>query len=295
MSTSRLHPALDVHRADSPTDPFELHTEILGTRSDIEEGRAPVVFVHGSWTDSDSWQLVAPAVAADRIAVLYDRRGHSRSGWTAPVTRRQDEDDLINLVEHLGLGPVHLVSNSYGTSISLAVAARRPDLVVSVIGHEPPLLDVARPDTALGRDLGDLRELASAIGAMIEGGDAKGGAERFTDAVLGVGTWAFLPSEIQATFIANAQTFAGMVQDPGYGRVPNLAAATMPIVLSVGTTSPAWLPSIVDELVAIHPHIRREVYVGAGHIPHLTHSFDLIDTVVRVVDATDRRAAIATG
>jgi pimeloyl-ACP methyl ester carboxylesterase len=46
--------------------------------------------------------------------VAYDRRGHSRSerparGWT----RRDNEDDLIALVEALDLAPAHVVGNSY--------------------------------------------------------------------------------------------------------------------------------------------------------------------------------------
>jgi pimeloyl-ACP methyl ester carboxylesterase len=278
---------------ESPVDGFEPYTEIFGMSNDHRR-RSPVVFVHGSWTDGDSWQLVAPVLAADRIAVVYDRRGHSRSPWREPVTRRQDEDDLVNLIEQLDIGPAHLVSNSYGTSIALGVAARRPDLVRSIVGHEPPLLGVASSETTLGRDLLDLQVLAREIAAMIARGDSAGAAERFTDAVLGVGTWAYLPPEIQATFIANAHTFAGMVQDPGYDQVPNLDGIAVPIVLTVGTESPAWLPGIVDEIVALHPHIQCEVYAGAGHIPHLTHPFDLIGTVSRVAGAMDHRAVLAT-
>lgn len=287
MSTSRLQPAFTHHR-DSPRDPSDLHHEVRGPASDDRE-RTPVVFVHGSWTDADSWQLVVPAIAAQRVTVVYDRRGHSRSAraWHEPVSRRHDEDDLIGLIEHVG-PRAHLVGNSYGASIALAVAARRPDLVASVVGHEPPLLGVVPPSTPLGRDLIDLQVLGRAIGAMIERGEAAGGAERFTDAVLGAGAWAFLPAETRATFVANAATFAGMVRDPFYDQVPDLAGHAMPIVLTAGTESPAWLPAIVDAIAAAHPSITREVYRGAGHVPHLTHPDAVVASVTRVVEAAER-------
>src|SRR5262245_3540011 len=92
----------------------------------------PIVFVHGGWTDGTRWNAVASELAATNTAVAYDRRGHSRSVWSEPVTRRTDEDDLAHLIESLGLGPAHLVGNSYGGSIAIGTAARYPDLVRSV-------------------------------------------------------------------------------------------------------------------------------------------------------------------
>jgi pimeloyl-ACP methyl ester carboxylesterase len=282
MTTNRLPPSLD-H--------FELHTEIRGPMRYTGSDRTPVVFVHGSWTDADSWQLVAPAIAAERVTVVYDRRGHSRSPWTQPVTRRRDEDDLIALIEHIGSRSVHLVGNSYGASIALAVAGRRPDLVASVVAHEPPLLGAASPGTPLEHELDALRTLALEIAATIDRGEAAEAAERFTETALGEGAWAFLPREVQATFIANASTFAGMVRDPGYDQVPDLARHPMPIVLTSGTASPGWLPAIVDQLVAAHPNIGCDRYEGAGHVPHLTHPVEVIATISRVIEAAEQTAA----
>jgi pimeloyl-ACP methyl ester carboxylesterase len=278
-------------------DRFELHTEVRGATSGAAGDRLPVVFVHGSWTDADSWQLVAPALAAERLAVVYDRRGHSRSPWPQPVPRRQDEDDLIELIElieHIGSGRVHLVGNSYGASIALAVTARRSDLIASVVAHEPPLLGAAASGTPLARELDELRTLARDIAATIDRGDAAEGAQRFTEAVLGEGAWAFLPAEMQATFIVNAATFAGMVGDPGYDQTPDLADHPMPIVLTSGSESPPWLPAIVDELTATHPSFERERYDGAGHVPHFTHPHAVVATITRVIEAAEHTRAVAT-
>ena len=117
----------------------------------------PIVFVHGGWTDGSRWNALATTFAATHTAVAYDRRGHSRSLWSQPVARRTDEDDLAQLIESLGLGPAHLVGNSYGGSIALGTAARYPDLVRSVAAHEPPLVRVAESTPSIAAEHGSVR------------------------------------------------------------------------------------------------------------------------------------------
>src|SRR5688572_22213198 len=92
----------------------ELHWELTG------EVGEPLVLVHGSWGDHRGWDRVVPALSRSSRVLTYDRRGHSRSA--RPAGRgsvREDVDDLAGLVEHLGLGPAHLVGNSFGGAIVL--------------------------------------------------------------------------------------------------------------------------------------------------------------------------------
>ena len=69
----------------------------------------PLVLVHGGWIDATSWDLVVPAFAEHYRVLTYDRRGHSRSRRPPAGSRRDDEDDLIALLETLDLAPAHLV------------------------------------------------------------------------------------------------------------------------------------------------------------------------------------------
>ena len=72
----------------------------------------PLVLVHGSWGDRTGWVFVEEELAKQHHVVSYDRRGHSSSP-PATGTRRDDEDDLAALIEHLGLVPAHIVGNSF--------------------------------------------------------------------------------------------------------------------------------------------------------------------------------------
>ena len=48
--------------------------------------------------------------------------------------------DLAGLIDALNLGPVHLVTSSFGGCVALALAVARPELVRSLVLAEPPLM-----------------------------------------------------------------------------------------------------------------------------------------------------------
>src|SRR4030095_3938376 len=108
--------------------------ELTGMKGD------PLVFVHGSWGDHHNWDKVTGELAKTFRVLTYDRRGHSRSE-RPPGQGSVDDDaaDLVALISFLNLSPAHIAGNSFGATIVLKTAAKRPDLFSSMIIHEPPL------------------------------------------------------------------------------------------------------------------------------------------------------------
>ncbi|MCX4784364.1 alpha/beta fold hydrolase [Streptomyces sp. NBC_01264] len=103
-----------------------------------------VVLLHGLLTDSlaSYYFTVAPAFAAAGLdVVMYDHRGHGRSGQPRRgYTLGAFVDDLDTLLDRLHIRtPVHLVGNSYGGTVAFGHALRRPERVASmvVIESEP--------------------------------------------------------------------------------------------------------------------------------------------------------------
>jgi len=115
---------------------------INGTKIFLQEFGAgdPLILVHGSWAEHMEWPFVVPLLAPRFRVSVYDRRGHSRSRRAGDGPRSVHEDDLAGLIEAFDLSPMHLAGSSYGASIALGLAARRPELAGSLIAHEPPLL-----------------------------------------------------------------------------------------------------------------------------------------------------------
>ena len=78
----------------------------------------------------------------DRTVVTYDPRGVERSRRTdgaAESTPEEHADDLLRLIEALGAGPVDLFASSGGAVNALALVARHPEQVRTLVAHEPPV------------------------------------------------------------------------------------------------------------------------------------------------------------
>jgi pimeloyl-ACP methyl ester carboxylesterase len=76
----------------------------------------------------------------DRTVVTYDPRGAERSKRTDDATKTTTEehaDDLHRIIGEIG-GPVDVFASSGGAINALALVARHPDDVRTLVAHEPP-------------------------------------------------------------------------------------------------------------------------------------------------------------
>ena len=256
----------------------------------------PLVMVHGNWVDHHSWDAVAPHLAESFRVIAYDRRGHSRSGRPpGPVMRRQNEDDLAGLIEALAATPVTIAANSYGASTALGLAARRPELVRGVIGHEPPLVAVAMDNPGAATALAETEATLRRVIEQIEGGDAEGGTRRFFERLaLGPGTWELLPEAMRLSAVANAPAFVAEQQASDWAQLDlsALSRAAVPIQLTQGDQSPTWFSAIVAEIARSVEHVEVSTIEGAGHAPNLTHVREYV-AAVREFAAGRRRGALS--
>jgi pimeloyl-ACP methyl ester carboxylesterase len=78
----------------------------------------------------------------DRTVVTYDPRGSERSRRTdgaAESTPDEHADDLHRLIATLDAGPVDVFASSGGAVNALALVARHPEQVRTLVAHEPPV------------------------------------------------------------------------------------------------------------------------------------------------------------
>lgn len=102
--------------------------------------RPPLVMVHGGPGSSHAGFLPALGLARDRAVILYDQLDSGRSerpmnprNWR--VGRFVDEVDAIRRA--LGVTRLHLYGGSWGGTIALEYAARRPRGLASVVLQSP--------------------------------------------------------------------------------------------------------------------------------------------------------------
>jgi pimeloyl-ACP methyl ester carboxylesterase len=235
----------------------------------------PLVLVHGSWSDHSTWQHVVPALATSYRVVTYDRRGHSQSEQpSGRGSRREDEDDLAALMMALDCVPAHVAGDSFGASIVLGLAARRPELFRSAIAHEPPLLGTVADDAALQPVLREVQAKVQAVLAQLEAGDIPGGTQRFVEEVaVGPGAWEQIPDQLRENGMRNAPTFVDEQQDPEWAQLDlaRLSRFSRPALLTHGEQSPTWYLSIIETVAQALPQAEVRTLAGVGHLPYFTN------------------------
>lgn len=137
----------------------------------IDEGAGrPIVLVHGFASNlHGNWRatgLVDALVASGRRAVALDCRGHGRSGKPhepEAYSGTKMADDVIALMDHLGIEKADLMGYSMGGGISASLLVRHPGRFTSVIlaGIGDTMLrgGPGRPGLAEGMEARDASEV----------------------------------------------------------------------------------------------------------------------------------------
>ena len=99
---------------------------VKGAR-DSEPG-IPIVLLHPSITDLSIWDQVVEDLPGP--VIRYDRPGYGRS--PAPTSSTRPVDDLLGLLDALGIERAHLVGNSRGGGIAMAAAMLAPKRVATL-------------------------------------------------------------------------------------------------------------------------------------------------------------------
>ncbi len=99
-----------------------------------DEGRPPVLLVHGGRDHARNWDFVAEALVPEFSVYAVDLRGHGDSDWAYGSMYSMPEytADIAAFAAHLDRGPLPLVGHSLGGGIVLQYAGTFPDQVTRV-------------------------------------------------------------------------------------------------------------------------------------------------------------------
>lgn len=222
-------------------------------------GAGCVVFANSLGSDQSLWDGVMDALPRGFDTLTYDLRGHGLSSVAEGYDVHALADDLIALIEALGVAPVILCGVSVGGMIAQSVAARRPDLLSGVM----------LSNTAA--QIGTAERWNARIEAVTEGG-----VESIADAILD--NW-FAPGFADArpndfglyramlcrtTAAGYAATCAAIRDTDLTEQAPRIAVPTLCIAGSADRSVP---PEQVEALARAIPGARLEVLDGVGHLP----------------------------
>jgi len=143
IPTARTHPTTHASAPGSPPvadGATHHHAEVNGTELHYVaagSGGSPVLLVHGFPESWWAFHRVIPPLAVGHRVYAADLRGF---GDSAPAAADHDSatagQDLRELVEHLGVGAVHLVAQDVSGGAAFRFAANHPALVRSFTAIE---------------------------------------------------------------------------------------------------------------------------------------------------------------
>jgi 3-oxoadipate enol-lactonase len=127
----------------------------------------PIVLAHAGIADSRMWDNQMAAFADEFKVVRYDLRGFGQS--SIPPAEYAHHDDLLGLMQALGIPSAILAGASMGGDVVTALALEHPEAVDALILVNSLVGTAERSD--------DLRAGWKAVDAAFESGDVEGAIE----------------------------------------------------------------------------------------------------------------------
>jgi pimeloyl-ACP methyl ester carboxylesterase len=159
---SELHPAgQDSHAAEQ--DAWAGRKEVVNVGGldlayvEIAGSELPLLLVHGFTDTSRSFSLLAPHLSGRRL-IMPDLRGHGGSQAGQGCGVADFAEDIARLIRRLRLERPIVVGHSLGAMVSIALAARHPDLIGGLVILAGTLMPDFPPDHSLVAGVGALRD-----------------------------------------------------------------------------------------------------------------------------------------
>lgn len=257
-----------------------------------EAGTGPsVVCLHCNGASAAQWGALMARLAPLYRVLAPDLYGAGGSpAWDRPALRTLDDEvDLIEPVLQEAGERTVLVGHSYGASVALAAALRRPHRVRALALYEPTLFSLVDQAGAPPNRVDGIRLTCRVAKEALARGDADEAARHFIDFWGGVGAWDRTPA-------ARRPAIAGSVRDVAHWEhalfedrrtARDFAALRMPVLYLTGRDSPAPARAVADVLTRVLPDVRHHDLPGLGHMGPLTHADAVNDRIHRFLAALD--------
>jgi pimeloyl-ACP methyl ester carboxylesterase len=125
----------------------------------VSVGRGePIILIHGWAADAEMWAPAIQDLSRNYWVIALDCRGHGKSGKPTDPNQYGIEmlNDVLRLMDHLGIPKAHILGYSMGGSITLKMLTLHPERFLTAViggsqGFRPQ--DVDTPDTPLIKSL----------------------------------------------------------------------------------------------------------------------------------------------
>jgi len=216
-------------------------------------GEPSFVFVHGWACDRSFWAPQFEELSRDHRCLAIDLRGRGESEVVGPYHPSQAADDVIAVMDALGVSGAILVGHSLGGLVALLVNERRPDLLSGIVLGDSPLDErsVAGFSRTVERvrDAGSMAPMAEWVESLFVEGTPEAVREHVRETMLG----------------CQAEVGAGMLDagDQLSGRLDQLIRmADQKPLMAIWAEKPLGDPAHLRDITMF---LRQEPIAGSGH------------------------------
>lgn len=245
----------------------EHHVPVEGADLYVKEAGTgpPLLLIHGSGINADTWGPIFDDLARDFRVVAYDRRGFSRSHGKPTARWQVHGSDAAAVVRSMDAGPVAVVGWSSGGIVALDLAVAEPRLVSHPVLLEPPLHAIKHLDRTQVRAF-----LRSQIAARRRGPAA--GVVVFMEYTCGYrgggSLWADYPQENKDTLRANSAGLLVELRAARRDRHLNaraLGRLTVPVTIAYGARTQLYFERCAKAAAKLVPGAELRTIPGANH------------------------------
>lgn len=230
----------------------------------------PVLLAHGALGDLRSLLPVAASLA-DAFATV------TMSLPAVPAAVRPlrpfgtdgQAADLLDLIAHLGRGPVHLAAWSYAAHAALVLAARHPGKVKSLFLFEPGFPTYIDDEFTAQAVIDDMmRAFAPVAEALAAGNVNKAVGHAIDAAAMEQGYFDRQPEACRLIHQANAASLQALFEQsqPTALTASELAAIACPTTIARGARTRACYSLVTDAAARLVPGARHVIVADAGHL-----------------------------
>ncbi|ONG56878.1 alpha/beta hydrolase [Pseudoroseomonas deserti] len=242
------------------------------------QGAGTIVLSHGFGTDQTAWAPIRDWLAPRFRVVSFDLAGCGAGGAEAYDPRRHDSlygfaDDLIEILDELGIEDCIYIGHSVSGMIGAAAAAVRPEPFrqLVMIGASPRYLNDG--DYQGGFDQQDLDGLHAGMAANFQAWGAG-----FAPAVVGVPDRAAVDEFCRTLFLMRPDVALSISRTIFQSDMREVASRLESPTLLLQTRQDLAVPMAVAQWLQRHIDGAELAVVEAeGHLPHMTAPAAVID------------------
>ena len=231
-----------------------------------DETKPPLIILHGIGRMAHSFDHIAPHFCARYRVMAMDLRGHGDSGWHPQAAYLVEDyvQDLIGMVQQLGLRDVTLWGASTGGRVAQVFAGMHPELTKAVVVED---VGPERPKEISNRRSGRMAtEQLGWVSVDELVGQLKSSSPRTSEALLR--HYALHNTKVRD----DGRIVYKRDPDIEKGFIPTeiwrfVKAIRSPIIYILGGASSIVPAETQEELRRALPQVRIETMPGLGHYP----------------------------